>query len=724
MRRSFKLLILTILTVFAISVFAELKVTLQSDTVVIGGKLPITIEVTGKDGKDAQFTLKAKLNFGGFDKPEVLTKGLTGNGKLVLNYLAPKKAGEVKITFTAETTDKSIFTQEVSIKVTEKDESEFSEQLKAQIDSFRGSVAIKKFNKKTWESITKNTVVQEGDEVLTLEKSYVVIKFPDGSMTKITENTQVLFEKLRVSKEGKILVSIVIQKGGTYNIVQKMMAGSSFEVKAGSVTAGVRGTEFGVENIDDKPVIKVWSGEVFAFFGNDFVLPVTAGQTLIYQLGTELVQDISQLFDSTTLEPLKELMPEVEKMFEETPEKPEKQEEKTSTTREGQQPQPQPELQPKAYIPPLGVETAIKDNQKYIVYSISPEFTIGPVTLGIGLTAYATEVGGTLYYGIPSENPSTDIINMITINHVALNLGNLYLRYGNMPPISLGMGFSVRDYFKPYAKSFDTKISFGSFALFLHIPYELTKLWIPEIVQSDSVIAGEVELKSAVFGMDFGIAALYDTKVTNENTKPTVDDTPINLSLSTFLRYPLLNNFYLGLEVGSQWLADMSKFGIGAFAGLSGKIGIADIIIGGYGTWNGFRPFHFGRIYTVQKLKNELPTLDNVETSFGFLAGLSFYHDIATGRFYIYGDFSGDLDALGEFRITIPQIGAVAGLFIYGYYFDQTPFSNGEFFDSDTISFLRITYPIMERNLVAGIVYNWDGTKWVQSVYIGSEISW
>jgi len=36
---------------------------------------------------------------------------------------------------------------------------------------------------------------------LQLEKSYVVVKFPDGSMTKITENTQVLFEKLRVSKK-------------------------------------------------------------------------------------------------------------------------------------------------------------------------------------------------------------------------------------------------------------------------------------------------------------------------------------------------------------------------------------------------------------------------------------------------------------------------------------------------------------------------------------------
>jgi len=155
MRKIFRMLILAVFTLFAISVFAELKVNLQSDTVVIGGKLPITVEVTGKDGKPAQYTLKAKLNLGGFDKPEVLTKGLTGNGKLVLNYLAPKRAGEIKITFTAETTDKSIFTQEVSIKVTEKDESEFSEQLKAQIDSFRGSVAIKKSNKTTWESITK-----------------------------------------------------------------------------------------------------------------------------------------------------------------------------------------------------------------------------------------------------------------------------------------------------------------------------------------------------------------------------------------------------------------------------------------------------------------------------------------------------------------------------------------------------------------------------------------
>jgi len=63
---------------------------------------------------------------------------------------------------------------------------------------------------------------------------------------------------------------------------------------------------------------------------------------------------------------------------------------------------------------------------------------------------------------------------------------------------------------------------------------------------------------------------------------------------------------------------------------------------------------------------------------------------------------------------------------MYGYYYDTTPFAEGEMFDSDTISYLRITYPIMEKTLVAGMVYSWDYIQksWVQSVYIGSETSW
>ncbi|MFN4200025.1 FecR domain-containing protein [Fervidobacterium riparium] len=721
MFKSLLRLLTTLFVMVTIIAFAEFKVVSSSESVVMGGKLPISIELTDKDNKPLSFSLKAKVSLGGFDKPEVLTKGLAVNGKITLNFLAPKKVAEVKVTFTAETPQKEVFTQEIVIKVTEKDESEFSEEMKASIDSFRGSVAVKKVGKKAWESIKKDTLLQEGDEVLTLEKSYIIVKFPDGSMTKITENTQVLFEKLRRSKDGKILVSIVIQKGGTYNVVQKMVAGSSFEVRAGSVTAGVRGTTFGVESFDDKPVVKVWEGEVFAFFGENFVIPVFEGQSLAYELGMELVEDVSQLFDAAEFEPLKEKLPDLEKMFEEIEVEPEKPTEPEKPKPE-QEPTPQQPSQPKAFIPPLGVETAQKDNQKYIVYSISPEFTIGPVTLGVGLTAYATEVGGTLYYGVPSTEPSTNIINMITINHVALNLGNFYLRYGNMPPISLGMGFSVRDYFKPYAKSIDTRLGFGNVRLYLHLPYEITKIWFPEVVQSDSVFAGEFELKSVFAGMDLGIGALYDTEVSTTNTLGNA--TPVNLSLSGFVRYPLMSNFYLGAEVGGQFLEDMSKYGLGAFVGLSGKIAVFDVIAGAFGTWNGFRPFHFGRIYTVQKLKNELPTLESEEISFGFLIGTSLYTDIATGRLYLYGNFEGDMNALGEIRVVIPQIGALAGLFIYGYYFDSTPFSNNTVLDNDTICFLRITYPVMEQNLVAGMVYTWDGTQWIQSVYIGSESSW
>ncbi|HPV63273.1 MAG TPA: FecR domain-containing protein, partial [Fervidobacterium sp.] len=519
----------------------------------------------------------------------------------------------------------------------------------------------------------------------------------------------------------------VIQKGGTYNVVQKVVTGSSFEVKAGSVTAGVRGTTFGVEYLEETPVVKVWEGEVFTFFEDAFVIPVTQGQEIAYQPGMQLPEDITPLLENTQIVPLTEPEPVMEIPAEQPTEEPKQDEatEEQPVTEEPKQDEPETPQQvtelvvptvPKAYIPPLGVETIRKDADSYIVYSISPEFSIGPVDLGVGLTVYATEVGGTLYYGVPSTNPSTNIINMITINSVALRLENFYFRYGNMPMTSLAMGFSVRDYFRPYAKSFDVKAAFGPFSLMAHLPYELTKLWPFEFTQSDDVMAGEVELKSLFAGMDLGLSALYDTQVSTANT--TGNATPVNLSVSTFLRYPIMNNFYLGTEFSSQILSDFSDYGFGLFGGISGRISIFDVVAGAYGTWNGFKPFYFGRLYTNDKAQNKLNSLNQGESVFGLLAGFNFYTDYAVGRLYLYGDFTNNWDVLGEMRITIPQLGAMAGLFLYGHYYDLTPFVEGTVFDTDTISYLRITYPIMEQNLVAGMVYSWDCTQqtWVQSV--------
>lgn len=710
-------------------VLADFNVSIPSQSATFGSKVPVTIEFTDSAGKPVTFTLKAKVSLGGFDKPDVFTKGIAVNGKITINYLVPKKKGDVTLTFIGEVKGKDPVTKQVTLNVVEEDETVFSEELSAVVDSFKGSVAIKKVGNKTWESVKASSKVQEGDEILTLEKSYAVVKFPDGSMTKISENTQVLFEKLRKSKDGKILVSIVIQKGGTYNVVQKVVTGSSFEVKAGSVTAGVRGTTFGVEYMEERPVVKVWEGEVFTFFEDTFVIPITQGQEIIYQPGAQLPEDITPLLENTQITTLTEPAPVMEippeQPAEEKPatEEPKKDEPKAEVS-QPQITEPAVATVPKAYIPPLGVETIRKDTNSYIVYSISPEFSIGPIELGIGLTAYATEVGGALYYGVPSTNPSTDIINMITINSVALKLDNFYFRYGNMPMTSLAMGFSVRDYFKPYAKSFNVKAAIGPFSLMAHLPYELTKLWPFEFTQSDDVIAGEVEIRSLFAGLDLGLSALYDTQVSTANTVGNA--TPVNLSVSTFLRYPLMNNFYLGTEFSTQILSDFSDYGFGLFGGISGRVSIFDIVAGAYGTWNGFKPFYFGRLYTNDKLQNKLTSLTQGESVFGLLAGFNFYTDFAVGRLYLYGDFTNNWDALGEIRITIPQVGAIAGLFLYGYYYDLTPFAEGQMFDSDTISYLRITYPIMEQNLVAGIVYSWDYTQkvWTQSVYIGSETSW
>lgn len=728
MRRLLFALVVITLTLSAFS--QNLSVWMEKSSVLIGSKLALKVELKDQAGRLVPFTLKAKLDLGGFDKPDVLTKGIRVNGSFELNYLAPKRPGTAKITVIAEVSAREVYTKNVEVQVVERDESEFTEQVSATVESFRGSVALRKKDKQVWEGLKRDSKIQEGDEVLTLEQSYVVLAFPDGSKTRVTENTQVLFERLRRAKDGRLLVSLVIKKGGTYNVVQKMMAGSSFEVKAGSVTAGVRGTTFGVEYYDEKPRVKVWDGEVFAFYDETFVVPVLKGQDLVFREIAKLFESIDDLINALSFETLVEPFPEVEKLFEEL--------EKTiKGTTDGGQVQPgavapfgvepiQPTSQPpRAFVPPLGVETVRRSGTNYIVYSISPEFSIGPVTIGVGLTAYASEVGGPLYYGIPSDStPSTNIVNILTLNSLALDLGNFYARYGSTPPVTLGLGFSVRDYIKPYTKSFDAKLRFGTFELYAHLPYELTKLWPFEFAQSDSIFAGELSLKGSILGMDLGLAALYDASVNNVQT--TGDGTPINLSLSTFVRYPILGNVYMGVEGAAQFLSDFSKTGFGLFAGLSGRLALFDVIAGAFAALNGFQPFHFGRMYNFNKERGELGTLKDGSSSVGYLAGFSFFTDLAAGRLYLHGDLRGSNTLMGELRASIPQVGAIAGLYLYGYYIDQTPLAEGRVFDSDTVSFLRITYPIMERNLVVGILYQWDAVlgNWMQSIYIGAESSW
>ncbi|ANQ53438.1 hypothetical protein BG95_02765 [Thermosipho sp. 1063] len=655
--------IIFLLLFFSSLMFSKLIVIPDATQVYTGGEVGIKISSDEKVFVD--------FNLGGFDDPDII---FDGTDKDYVKYIAPLVEGSDTIIFKT-----SKETATLTIYFVEK-----REDLKtavAKVSNFSGNVAIKK--KDIWEAITNNTIIEEGDEILTMENSFVEISFPDGSISRILENSQVLVEKLRY--DGKVDIVLNLKKGENYNIIQKFLtSGSNFKVKTSSVTAGVRGTKFAVINKDGKINITTFEGTVFAYFKNGKILPVKSGFSV-----------------SSFAKPTKNTIPESE--FEPKKETIEKPKGKAESITEN------------AEIPPISIEPVNKNKTNYMVYSIAPEFNIGSVTLGIGFTAYSTEVGGNLYYGLPSSNPSTNIINAFTLNSVAFSLFGAKFRYGNMIPISLAMGFTTRDFYNFSAKTFDFAYENETMYLFIHLPYELSKIYPIEFTNSDSVFMGEFAIK---FDLPFigksklGISTVYDKDASPMYVEN--NSTPITLAYSFFAKKTLIDNIDLGVELSME---KGEKSTYGAFAGIYGKLSLLNITGGFYYHFKDFIPYYFNRNYAKLKYNNKLPAM-NSNAAFGYLFGFDFDSNYATGRFYLYG-FDPKLE--GEGRIIVPAIGKFSGLFISAYYYDPTPFIDG-LLSNDTNSYIKITYPLIGESFTGGILFEWNGTEWVENVIFGTEI--
>ncbi|QTA38190.1 FecR domain-containing protein [Thermosipho ferrireducens] len=688
------------LMLLSFTVFAGLSVIPDATQVYIGSEVNIKITLSDDSGNPIAGNVNVDFNVGGFENPEIIFEGINVDGEANVKYLAPLVEGSETISFS--------YAEEI-FKVTlyfVKPQEEELETATAKIKDFSGTVAFKKANSDIWEALTMDTILSEGDELLTMQNSYVEIQFPDGSISKILENSQVLFKELKFAN-GKVAISIELKKGDTYNVVEKfLVSGSKFEIKTGSVTAGVRGTRFAVVNREGEAKIMTYEGKVFAYFADGKILPVPAGYSIGPVFAPPAPVEVPE-------EKFIKTKPEVEKPPVEEPEKkPEEIPEKVT--------QPQAPAQPVAAIPPMSIGPVNKDGQNYFVYSIAPEFNIGPVSLGIGFTAYATEVGGELYFGQPSSTPSTNIINAFTLNSIGLNIGPMAFRYGNMAPMSLGMGFTMRDYYKPTARAFDLQLSLGEINFYVHVPYELTKIYPLEFVQSDSVYFGEVVLNFAlplIGETELGLGVVYDMEASNVYTLNSA--TPVELAAILSLRKPVFGDFRLGVEVSVETGEELTTFG--GFAGLYGKLWVANVTAGVYYTMDGFVPYIFNRNYSTNKLNNTLQGMDNPGGA-GYLVGFDFETSYAAGRFYLSGLLSSESSPTleGEARAIVPQIGAFSGLFITAYYYDETPF--GEFLSPDTICTVKITYPLLGENLTGGIIFEWTGTEWQKGVIIGADI--
>lgn len=131
-----------------------------------------------------------------------------------------------------------------------------------------GSAMIKKTGQFAFSDYNPQLSVNEGDMIKTLENSVAEIVYPDETIFRIAQNTQI---QLRSN-------SIHIQKGKTW--IKLIKRGSTFIASTPTAVAGVRGTEFVVEteeNTGDE--FSVLSGSIYVRSG-DSEVDVAEGQTV------------------------------------------------------------------------------------------------------------------------------------------------------------------------------------------------------------------------------------------------------------------------------------------------------------------------------------------------------------------------------------------------------------------------------------------------------------
>lgn len=355
----------------------------------------------------------------------------------------------------------------------------------------------------------------------------------------------------------------------------------------------------------------------------------------------------------------------------------------------------------------MNVGTVQEGTQTYMVYEFGPEFTLGPVLLGVTLTTYATDITtGLFYFGTPGVGqPSTNIIDGINIVSFGLDFGTFWFRYGSMRPLTYGMGFVFNGYYAQ-RKVLDVGIRMGTSQVSAHIPYELKSLSRFTFEQSDSLYTASASTKLLIF--DLSVFGGFENN----------EDLPLQYVGGFSLTLPVLG-FSVGIEGDALMWRD-STSGYGVFGGIFGDFGALQVVAGPYFSTERFKPWLIGKSYYV--LRDTIDP-DSYGQQLGYIARASFsFGNYAKILVELNGTFEGNIVLGGEGVINIPAVAGTNGLVIYGYLYDNTPFANGNAFDGDTIARLTVAYPAFQ-NFYAGIKYIWNGTEWTQQPFIGGSSS-
>jgi ferric-dicitrate binding protein FerR (iron transport regulator) len=122
---------------------------------------------------------------------------------------------------------------------------------RATIVKKEGVVLKKVTTQNIWIYADKGDVLDDGDSLKTGKNSYAELEFSDGSRVKISQETEVSIYKDYFS----------LAIGYIRLYITKLFP--NFEIRTPSAIAGVRGTEFTVEVLEDQTtIVTVYEGEV------------------------------------------------------------------------------------------------------------------------------------------------------------------------------------------------------------------------------------------------------------------------------------------------------------------------------------------------------------------------------------------------------------------------------------------------------------------------------
>lgn len=134
------------------------------------------------------------------------------------------------------------------------------------VESLKGQAFLQKDGSTVWLQLVKNALIDEKSTIVTMDNSEIKIKLDNDILVNVGEKSKLYIENLKSKPKSKEITEAGLKLlfGKVYsNISKKLETGAKYEIKSGSVVAGVRGTRFLVTNLKGGIVeVRVYDGFV------------------------------------------------------------------------------------------------------------------------------------------------------------------------------------------------------------------------------------------------------------------------------------------------------------------------------------------------------------------------------------------------------------------------------------------------------------------------------